>query len=200
VAARVKDRYKGIYYDDTDVLERVQDYGHHEWNTLRLAVIGRIRNESLRWAKEHNSHYFSIDCDCFIQPHTLETLMSYDLPIVAPLLHTGIPLWNYYAKVSPCGYFGQGSETELVGIKGIIEVPLVHCSYLIRYDYLDKLTYTDTTERYEYIIFSDSARQHDIQQYVDARELYGWTTATETAEQFSQEPWLNAFEWALRAD
>ena len=45
----------------------------------------------LDWARAHHSHYFVVDCDNFIQPHTFRTILKTGLPIVAPLLTVAEP-------------------------------------------------------------------------------------------------------------
>src|SRR5579863_1124002 len=44
--ARVGKNYAKIYFDDTDVIERVEEFKQHEWNCLRLKVICTLRQES----------------------------------------------------------------------------------------------------------------------------------------------------------
>ena len=44
-------------------------------------------------------------------------------------------------------------------VRGLLEMPLVHCTYLVRADVIAELTYADGTGRYEFVIFSDSARR-----------------------------------------
>ncbi len=68
--------YAGVYFDDTDFSENIQKFGQHEWNGTRFKILGKIRNESAVWAYKQNSHYFVVDCDNFIKPHTLENLMK----------------------------------------------------------------------------------------------------------------------------
>ena len=53
-------------------------------------------------------------------------------------------------------------------------MPVVHCTYLVRRDALDQLTYVDETSRFEYVVFSDSARKAQIPQYFDNRQIYGY--------------------------
>lgn len=195
--ARVQNRYAGVYFDESDVPEQVQKYGQHEWNSERFKVLGKIRQDSLNWAHEHKSHYFVADCDNLLQPHTLASLVATGLPIVAPLLRTGNNLYsNYHAAIDEHGYYRhcplymQLLEQE---IEGLIEVPVVHCTYLIRWDMLDKLSYDDGTGRYEYVIFSDSARKQGVSQYLDTRDMYGRISFAETGAQLQQEPWLREF-------
>lgn len=192
-----RDKYADIYFDNMDVPEQVQQYKQHEWNCVRFKVLGKIRQDSIRWAYEHRSHYFVVDCDNFIKPHTLETLWKTNLAMVAPLLKTGHNAYsNYHAAIDVNGYLTECSlYYQLLNreIRGLIEVPVIHCTYFIRYEYLNRLTYDDESYRYEYVIFSDSARKNSIPQYIDTREDYGYITFAETEEQLNAEPWLTDF-------
>ena len=61
-------------------------------------------------------------------------------------------------------------------IKGIIECELVHCTYLVQKEYLNKVNYNDNSGRYEYVIVSDNFRKLGIPQYLDTRKVYGYIT------------------------
>ena len=52
----------------------------------------------------------------------------------------------------------------------------MHCTYLVRGDVIQDLTYQDDTDRFEYVIFSDSARKSKVSQYLDNRQIYGYIT------------------------
>ncbi len=194
---KVRSRYKDIYFDDSDVPERVQDYKQHEWNELRLEVLKKIRQESMLWAKKHNSHYFVGDCDNFIISETIETLVKTRLPIVAPLLRTGNNLYsNYHACIDENGYYQECPIYHILlsqQAKGLIQVPVVHCTYLVRKNVIDYLSYNDDSARYDYVVFSNSARDEEIPQYLDTRKIYGRITFAETKQQFEQESWLHEF-------
>lgn len=198
--AREGHQYRGIYFNSSDVAERVQDFGQHEWNQIRFKVLGRIRQESMDWAREHESHYFVIDCDNFILPNTLESLLSVHLPIVAPLLYSNNAYSNFHSKIDqngyhiPCPHYLTILNRE---VKGLIELPVVHCTYLIRYEYLHLMTYDDESYRYEYVIFSDNARKKGIPQYLDTRQVYGNLTLCENALELVNEPWFNQFTTKL---
>jgi len=194
---RVWERYAGVYFDDSDVPEQVQKYGQHEWNYERFKVLGKIRQESVDFAKEYNTHYFVVDCDNFIQSHTLEALFGTHLSIVAPLLHTGYNIYsNYHAAIDAngyiedCPYYNMFWNREIVGL---VQVPVVHCTYLVRNEAFDKITYDDQSGRYEYVIFSDSARKSSVPQYLDTREVYGRISFAETIEDLLKETWLAEF-------
>ncbi len=195
--ARVKYKYAGVYFDTSDVTDKVEQFGQHEWNSIRFKVLGKIRQESVNWALDHDSHYFVADCDNFIQSHTIEELVKTSLPIVAPLLRTGNNYYsNFHAAIDENGYYAQSPlYFELLNqeILGLVQVPVVHCTYLIRYEFLDKIAYDDNSYRYEYVIFSDTARRNKIPQYFDTRQMYGRITFAENNEQLEKEGWLTEF-------
>ncbi|HLW72766.1 MAG TPA: hypothetical protein VKR54_01840 [Candidatus Babeliales bacterium] len=199
--ARVGKNYAKIYFDDTDITVPVQQYGQHEWNYTRLKVLGIIRQESVDWALAHNSHYFVADCDNFIYSDVIETMMYTRMPIIAPLLrcsgkHSSTYYSNYHEAIDHNGYYIPSVLYYNIldqSIKGLIEVPVVHCTYFVRREVLDKITYDDESARYEYVIFSDSARKQHIPQYIDNRRVYGHLTFTENEEELLEEPYLNTF-------
>lgn len=191
---QVQHLYLEVFFDDTDVEEQVQQYKQHEWNCTRFKVLGKIRQDSVRWAYERNSHYFVADCDNFIKPHTIEALLDTKLPIVAPFLKCADNAFysNYHANIDENGYFASDSRYYAIlgqEIKGLIDVPVVHCTYLIRSEVLHTVCYDDASYRYEYVIFSDCARKAGVSQYIDNRQVYGRVTMSEDREGFVGEPW-----------
>ena len=188
--ARVGKKYAKIYFDDTDVAEQVQQYGQHEWNGIRFKVLGKIRQDSVDWAFKNRSHYFVVDYDNFIRPDTLTSLMKTHVPIVAPFMRCYEPgkcfYSNYHADIDENGYY-KGSDLyyDILDqrIKGIIEVPVIHCTYFIRHEVLDTIYYDDESWRYEYVIFSDSARKQNIAQYIDNRTIYGYISFAENKDE-----------------
>lgn len=193
--SRVRHLYKEVYYDDTDVSENVQQYAQHEWNETRFKVLGQIRNDSIAFARRKKSHYFVADCDNFLKPHVIEQLVRTGLPIIAPFLIKSNSYYsNYHAQVDRAGYYESNAlyyDIHSQKTKGLIEVPVVHCTYLIRYEHLDSVSYDDGTGRYEYVIFSDNARKKGVAQYIDNREIYGTITMAEDRAQFVDEPWFS---------
>lgn len=186
---RIGHLYAAVEFDAEDVATRVEQYGVHEWNETRFRVLGRIRNISLARTYEHGcDFYFVADCDNFIRPCTLRELVALNLPIVAPFLRSigpGAFYSNYHAEIDDNGYYADCDQyhwilTRLV--RGLIEVPVVHCTYLVRADVLGRLTYEDATNRYEYVVFSASARKAEIPQYFDNRQVYGYITFDEGGE------------------
>lgn len=180
---RVGHLYAAVEIDASDVAERVEQFREHEWNETRFKVLGRLRNISLGKTLEHGcDFYFVADVDNFVRPATLRELVALNLPIVAPFLRSISPdryYSNYHAEIDANGYYMGCDQYSWVlnrHVRGVIEMPLVHCTYLVRADVLSELTYEDGTSRYEYVIFADSARKSGILQYLDNRQVYGYIT------------------------
>ena len=178
---RVGHLYAAVEFDASDVADRVEQFGEHEWNETRFKVLGRIRNISLWKTHLHAcDFYFVADVDNFLRPATLRELVALNLPVVAPLLRSISPgqyYSNYHAEVDVNGYYMQCDQYGWVlnrHVRGVIEMPLVHCTYLVRADVLTELTYEDGTSRHEYVIFADSARKAGVVQYLDNRQVYGY--------------------------
>jgi len=197
---KVKDQYLGVYFDDSDAPVSVKEFTQHEWNCTRFKVLGQIRQDSLDWAYHHNSHYFIADCDNFIFPHTIETMVNTNLPIVAPLLHSYCAYSNFHAAIDRNGYLLDSPfYLPLVNqeIKGHVQVPVVHCTYFIRYEVLPEMCYDDESYRYEYVIFSDNARKKGIPQYLDTTDVFGYVSFAENSTDLVCEPWFISFSTRL---
>ena len=197
-------RYRGLIYDKSSVAENVERFGVHEWNGERFRVLGRIRQESLRQCLETDSDYYLVvDIDNFLLPETLRELVSLQLPIVAPLLryavalrenadtpedadklgvNMGVYYANYHDKVDDYGSIvAEDPYYKILDqkVRGLILCDCVHCTYLIKREYIDRLTYLENSDRWEYMVFSLSARENNIPQYLDNRRIYGVLTLTE---------------------
>lgn len=184
--ARVGHQYAAVEFDATDMAEKVEQYGVHEWNAARFRVLGHIRNVSLRRAQDLDCEfYFVSDVDNFIRPCTLRELVALDMPIVAPLLRSIAPgqfYSNYHAEVDANGYYRECDQYHWIlnrWVRGVVELPVVHCTYLIRADVIPQLTYQDASGRHEYVVFSASARKAGVPQYFDNRQVYGYITFAE---------------------
>ncbi len=170
----VKDQYLGIHFDDSEIPANIDDSG---WNQAVFDARARINQESVNWAYEHQSSYCVVSGAHFITPSTIESLMRLQLPIVAPLLKTETNMYsNYHAEIDVNGYYKDCPlyyQLWNQEIKGLIGVPVVHSTYLIRHDMLPHMSFADNSNRYDYVIFSDNARKNNIPQYIDTREVYG---------------------------
>ena len=189
----VRPRYAMVYENYKDVPESVEAFNPHGWNTLRFEVLGAIRDSSVSFADRHEAHYFVADCDNLIAPFTLERLVKLRLPVVAPMLTTKTAYSNYFAAVTDTGYFAQSPRYYWIlnrEITGIIQVPLVHCTYLINRDALRHVWYLDNSGRYEFVVLSDWFRRRGVAQYVDNRVAYGHITMADTLADLLQEPWF----------
>ena len=92
---------------------------------------------------------------------------------------------NYHAEIDANGYYKNCDQYHWIlnrHVRGVVEVPVVHCTYLVRADVIPELTYEDDSGRHEYVIFSDSARKAGIPQYLDNRQVYGYVTFGEGDE------------------
>ncbi len=179
----VKYQYRGIHYVQRDSDE--------------VYVDGNIHEKAAYWAHARSSHYFELDGTAFIAPSTIELLLKPKLPIIAPLLRTGSTLFsNYHACIDAQGYYSDCLfYHHLLGqeYKGLIEVPVVHGTYLVRWEFIPKLSFVDQTTRHPYVIFSQSARNNAIPQYLDTRIIYGHISFSNDVESFSKEPWISEF-------
>ncbi len=178
---RVGSLYAGVEFDAANVDLSVEQFAAHEWNAARFHVLGHIRNISLRRTLAHEcDFYFVADVDNFVSPSTLRELVALNVPIVAPFLRSLGSRYlysNYHAEVDANGYYKESDQYGWIlnrWVRGILEAPVIHCTYLVRADVLSELTYEDESARYEYVIFSDSARKRGIPQYLDNRQVYGY--------------------------
>ena len=168
-----KDKYRSIELEDYHVPGN-PTARPHEWTGARFKILGGIREKSLQKTKELNcDYYFVVDCDNFIVPWTLKELLAQDKPIIAPLLKAVPELndaySNYFCAVDAAGYYAADPDYYKIlngQMRGTFKVPVVHCTYLIRAEYLDKLGYVDESHDYEFVIFSKKAREANVDQYI----------------------------------
>ena len=180
---RVGPSYAGVEFDAEPVAEPVEQVPPHEWNSTRFRVLGQIRNVSLQKTLEHGcDFYFVCDSDNFIRSCTLKELVALNLPIVAPFLRVTNPTHgysNFFAKTDAAGFFAGCDEYQWITrrwVRGVVEVPVVHCTYLVRSDVIPELHYLDGSDDWEFAVFCKSAREAGIPQYLDNRQVYGYIT------------------------
>lgn len=176
-----QDKYAFIELESHDVIN-APNTKPHEWNSTRFSILATIRMNSLFKTKEYGcDYYFVVDCDNFIIPATLKDLVNEDKPIIAPMLKS-IPepvdvYSNFFGSVTRTGYYQDHPNYYKIldrQMVGTFLAPVVHCSYLINAEYIEKLTYIDGTSDYEFIIFSRSARANNVEQYICNKKEYGY--------------------------
>lgn len=174
--------YANLLFESHSVPVLEQDEtSPHGWDKTRLQVMAKIRNQSMQKALEEGSdYYFVVDCDCFITPNTLKTLVTKEKPIIAPLMRTYptiLPASTYWCDYDHNGFCREHPfyyEILHHHIRGTFSVPLVHCVYLVDCKYIPQLDYLDPDMGIEFIAFSQSARREGIQQFICNEEEFGF--------------------------
>ncbi len=190
------DRYHSVFYDATDIDGAPRDHARNEWTGERFKVLGAIRQASVTHAQRIGADfYFVVDSDNFLLPNTLKDLVAVNLPVVAPFLRVGMSnriYSNYHAAITEHGYYKDIPLYYWIfnkEVKGLMELPVVHCTYLIRRDAFSHVCYDDDSNRYEYVIFSDCMRKAGVPQYIDNRQTYGVLTFDDD-KPMDKEAWL----------
>lgn len=179
-AQKNEHKYSKIELEQHEVAEDLT-IAPHDWNVKRTSVLSHIRNKSLKKTKEYGSdYYFVVDCDNFISSTTLKDMVLENKPIIAPML-SSLPLGyrysNFFYETTPSGFFSDHPLFDAIGTRSIIgtfKVPLVHCTYLIDAQYIDKLSYSLDISEYEFIAFAQSANKNNIDQYICNKKEYGF--------------------------
>ena len=205
ISNQQENTWNNIILDSTDVPEKVEAFGIHEWNKIRFSVLGRLRQEGINKAILLNTDfYFVCDVDNFLIPDTLSILVNTiiekpDINIIAPILkcvdnnkdfkYANSNYSNFHHPVNTHGYFMNSNiYYEILNRtnKSLHNVDLVHCTYLINKNILNMISYSDNTNDYEYVIFSRNLRKNNIQQILDTRYIYGCLTLTENLNNCKQ--------------
>lgn len=176
---KIEGQYSKIFFE-TKKFPSLLPTKPHVWNPSRFKALGSIRNRSLQLAKQLNcDFYFVADCDNFIAPVTLKELVNKDKPIIAPLL-LAIPVpgdiySNFLCTAHLNSYAKHPDYLKILHreMVGTFEVPIVHCTYLVKSEFLDLLGYQDTTSQHEFVIFSRMARNHGVAQYICNEKEFG---------------------------
>ncbi|MBA3958231.1 MAG: FkbM family methyltransferase [Parachlamydiaceae bacterium] len=175
--AQNKQNYKQIIYVDN----RAQTRSHDE-KIAQNRVTGEIKTDYLRQAKALGcAHCFILSSETFLLPGTLRYLMQKDKPIVAPLLRPipepGEAFRNFFAAVSPEGYFEGHPDYFLITYRKKMDtfsVPCVQGAYLIQAPYFDQLSFSKDFHDWEFLAFSKSARDNSIPQYICNEKEFGF--------------------------
>lgn len=189
---RVGSQYVSVHYDDSDLEVNLERFADHEWTGERFKALGAIRRESMNWAVSQNCDFYWVqDVDNFVLPNCLAEMVATDVNIVAPLVRIGENFnrgyANYHGAIDPNGYFADDPMYFTFfhrKYRGLSEQPVVHCTYLVKTSAIPRLTYDDDSGRYEYVIFSHSARKAGIPQLLDTHHYWGWLTFLGASDHF----------------
>lgn len=181
-----KGKYLDVITDYDDDEHGFKGVTEHDWTEAdRRLLIGQLREQTIKkcLSIDGADFFFTYDVDNFIKPFTLSNLVKHNKDFVAPLLgcKTNPHWYNFFFKCTPDGLRNPESHHQAMKIfqrefRGLIEVDLIHCAYLISIDALKKLTYVDGTDTYEFVIISRSARKQGVKQYIDSTHYYGLIT------------------------
>ena len=191
--------YKSVLYNEESISPNLKNWKQHEWNRERFQILGKIRQESIEYAKQKQTHYFVADCDNFIINTTIEDMFNSNKQVVAPMLKSTTLYSNFHYEVEPNGYIKLGHPTYFKLLNkqecGLTIVKVVHCTYFIHNSVLIHCLYDDGSKRHEYVIFSENLRKNNITQYLDNRKEYGFLTFAEnstTLKKEIQDRWLES--------
>lgn len=181
-------------YSDLDTKENT-DF----WSKERFKILAKIREDSIKYALENGTEYFTIDCDNFMHKDLLMTLYKTNLKIVSGYMISDGKYANFHAETNSNGYNKKCLFYEFIFnmlIKGSIEVPVVHCNYLIRNEILNLISYSDNSDRHEYVIFSDNCRKKGIKQHINNTQIWGYISFSKTKNELENSFWYkNLLEW-----
>lgn len=178
---RVGDLYARVEFETEDNGTNARPFKVHEGGAARPRILARIRKAMLNRTLEYKCDFcFVADVDNLVRRCTLREMVALNLPIVAPFLRSsdaGDRFSNFHAEIDPHGYYKECAQYAWIldrRVRGVLEVPVVSGTYLVRADVLNDLAYDDGTGRNEYVVFSEAARTSGIPQYLDNRQVYGY--------------------------
>lgn len=194
--------YHKVIYEGYDLDAPITQYGAHEWNADRQSVMRSIRTKGFIAAVENGcDYYFTSDVDNFLVPETLDALVETNVPVIAPMLRyacdeqeefgpppSNASYSNFDVTVMDCGdtHNANGDFDPFYHailqrrVIGLFQVGIVHCTYLIRRDVFDRVSYQNGhPEGCEYITFAYNLRVYGIPQIIDNRRVYGCLTTKE---------------------
>jgi FkbM family methyltransferase len=192
--SRVRGEYASVHEDYSSVDSGLTKYGEHEWNPHRFRVLSKIREDSVAYAQKLGCHYLVVDCDNFIQPNVIETLVELvgaGFQVAGPLLPTeGTRSANFFLEADADGYYKEVPYYDSVQrreVRGVLRVDVIHCTYIIEWEVQDWIRYDDDSRRYEFLVFSDLLRKAGIPQFVDNRRDYGRLVQCASEQDFIRE-------------
>ncbi len=178
---RVGELYAGVEFETDDIGTSAGAFRVREEGAERPRTLADIREAMLNRTPEYKCDFcFVLDTDNFVRPCTLREMVALNLPIVAPFLRSSDAsdrFSNFHAETDAHGYYKECAQYAWIldrRVRGVLEVPVVNGTYLVRADVLTDLAYDDGTDRNEYVVFSEAARKSGTPQYLDNRQVYGY--------------------------
>jgi len=165
-----------VVKDDASLFSDQQTY------IERNKIIGEIKENFLRECEKHHSDFcFILGSDVYLAPHTLKNLIKLNKSIVSPLIrpvpHANDVNRNFFADVTDNGYYKHHSTYDSIAARsktGTFNVPCVHRVYLINANYLKKVSFVKGFRDYEFLSFSNSARDNHVDQFICNEREFGF--------------------------
>lgn len=162
--------------DNTAITEKRMSEAEHN------RFIAGVKDEYLIKTKMRNQNYCMIvNSDVFLEPKTLKILMEKKKPVVVPLLRpvgeSASPFRNFFAAATDTGYFKDHPEYYPIANRekiGTFNVACAHMAYLIHAKFIDRLSFSDGFEHWEFISFSNNARKNKIKQFICNEQEFGF--------------------------
>jgi len=184
-ARRQEGLYECVLYESEEAAP-MASFHETAWFSEHAKIPAYVYEKSLKKAQESGcDYYFVADCDHFVAPQTIRALMAKKVPIAAPFLRN-IPEHDYtttkdfsstfFYEVTDDGSF-KGHENYLKifnhEMVGAFQVPHVFGALLIDGAYLSQVTYEDASQDLPHQVFSRSARNKKIAQYISNEKNFG---------------------------
>jgi FkbM family methyltransferase len=178
--AKNKDKYAQVtcQYSEND---KRNSMPQNDWNSEKFMQFKQIKNGYLKRCKElHCDYCFIIESDVFLAPFTLKKLVEENKPVITPLLRPipegNDPFRNFFGAVTRQGYYLDHPDYFSIAdrrLVGTFKVPCVSFAYLIKSEYLNKLSYDDGLNDWDCLAFSRNARKNNVNQYICNEEEFG---------------------------
>ena len=192
-----------VINDNPEVIKIVKEWcaGQEEkYDSVNFEISksnpATVKNSFL-YENPESEWIFITSSDVFLRPFTLRTLISKNLPIVAPLLRP-LPLQytsfrNFFLSATETGYYKENSEyADVVDRKktGTFRADCVYGAYAIRTNYAYKLNFEDGST-WDFIAFSNTARKNGVPQFICNEKEFGHFIHIDGSQKELSFPWID---------
>jgi FkbM family methyltransferase len=172
----------GSQYKKVILVDNTSQFNKAASEMDRRVLFGQVKETYLKNALKGNyDHCLILSSENFIEPKTLKALLGKDVPIIAPLLRpmpeAHDPYRNFFPDVTETGYFNLHPDYFPIAFReklGTFKLPCVQAVYLIKADALDKLSFIDNFNGWEFITFYNNARNNGVDQYLCNEQEFGF--------------------------